>query len=115
MGKGDHQVYVHPEFRDVKVVVPSKEKDIKENVMSNICDSLVIIMIVTGMDTSRFKRKEGIEGKIMKTINNSRKNPCILFSNSVKKHLNLADDNDVYNYIQLKINQHQNNNQSTPL
>ena len=98
MGKGDHVVYVHKTYTDLKVNIPVR-KDLGENEMSNICGNLVIIMKILGMDTSIFTHKEGVEGKLMKTVKNAEKNICVLFTTTVKNCLGLKDEQDIKDYI----------------
>lgn len=98
MGKGDHIVYTHEIYKDLKVNIPVR-KDLGENEMSNICGNLIIIMKILGMDTSIFTHKEGVEGKLMKTAKNAEKNICVLFSTTVKNCLGLKDEKDIEEYI----------------
>ena len=99
-GKGDHIVYVHEEYRDIKIVIPNARKDLKENLMSTICSNLVIIMDITGTDTSTFIRKEGVEGKILKTLKKAKNNICSLFSTTLRNRLGLRNDDEVLAYIE---------------
>lgn len=99
MGKGDHVVYSHSVYKDLKVNIPFR-KDLGENEMSDICSNIIIIMRILGLDTSIFKSKEGVEGKLMKTAKNAEKNICILFTTVVKNCLGLRDENDIKKYIE---------------
>lgn len=104
MGKGDHTIYSHRLYKDLKVNVPIR-KDLGENEMSNICGNLIIIMRILGLDTSRFKHKEGVEGKLMKTVKNAEKDICILFTTIVKNCLGLLDEQDILDYIERTSNE----------
>ena len=102
MGKGDHVVYVHKVHQDLKLTIPVR-KDLCENEMSDICSNIIITMRILGLDTSIFKTKEGVEGKLMKAHKNAEKNICILFSPVTKKCLGLTDEQDITNYIESAI------------
>jgi len=99
MGKGDHIVYSHSLYQDLKVNIPY-HKDLGENEMSDICSNIIIIMKILDIDTSIFKHKEGVEGKLMKTAKNAEKNICILFTIVVKNCLGLRDEQDILDYIE---------------
>ena len=100
MGKGDHNVWVHEIYQDLKLVIPMAHRELCENEMSDICANIIIAMKVLGMDISKFTHKEGIEGKLMKTAKNAEKNICILFSPISKRSLGLNDEKDILNYIE---------------
>ena len=97
-GKGDHVVYSHEIYKDLKVNIPVR-KDLGENEMSNICGNIIIIMKILGKDISIFKSKEGVEGKLTKTAKNAEKDICILFTTVVKNCLGVRDENDILAYI----------------
>lgn len=105
-GKGDHVVYVHKEYNDIKLTVPmsASHRMLTENEMSSICDVVIIAMKVLGMDTSIFKRKEGIEGKFMKAAQKSEE---ALFNRYIRTCLGLNDDEAVREYISRVKAQHQ--------
>jgi len=53
------------------------------------------------MDTSIFKHKEGIEGKLMKTVKNAEDDVRTLFTSIItRKVLGLNDDKDILEYIE---------------
>lgn len=99
MGKGDHVIYSHNTYKDLKVNIPVR-KDLGENEMSDICSNIIIIMKILDMDTSMFTHKEGVEGKLMKMAKNADKNICILFTTVVKNCLGVRDEQEILNYIQ---------------
>ena len=99
MGKGDHVIFSHNVYKDLKVNVPAR-KDLGENEMSDICSNIIIIMKILDLDTSIFTHKEGVEGKLMKTAKNAEKNICILFTTIVKNCLGLRDDQEILAYIE---------------
>ena len=113
-GKGDHVIYSHVEYKDLKLVIPSSRKNLSEDEMSSICSNLVIIMNIFGMDTSRFKRKEGVEGKIMKTVKNADKDFCVLFSQTAKNCLGLTDEKSIARYMKKQIDKYQKPTSSEP-
>lgn len=98
-GKGDHIVYTHDVYKDLKVNVPMR-KDLAENEMSDICSNIIIIMKILDMDTSIFTHKEGVEGKLMKTAKNAEKNICILFTTIVKNCLGVRTEQEILDYIE---------------
>ena len=67
LGKGDHIVYSHHDYHDIKVNVPQR-KSLNENEMSDICSSLVLIMHILDKDMSIYTKKNGVEGKLSKAI-----------------------------------------------
>lgn len=99
MGKGDHVIFSHNVYKDLKVNVPAR-KDLGENEMSDICSNIIIIMKILDLDTSIFTHKEGVEGKLMKTAKNAEKNICILFTTIVKNCLGLRDDQEILAHIE---------------
>ena len=99
LGKGDHIVYAHSEYDDIKVNVP-RRKSLNENEMSDICSSLVLILYVLDIDTSNFKKKNGVEGKLVKALNNSKKDIRILYTQFTKRCLGLKDEEDYFKYIE---------------
>lgn len=99
MGKGDHVIYSHHTFKDLKVNVPVR-KDLGENEMSDICSNIIIVMKILDIDTSIFKHKEGVEGKLMKMARNADKNVCVLFTTVVKNCLGVRDENEILEYIE---------------
>ena len=105
MGKGDHTVYSHKLYDELKVCVPIR-KSLSENEMSGICSNLVIILKILGEDVSdMFTHKEGVEGKLMKTIKNAEKNICSIFSLTARNCLGLRDDDEILDYIERKRNE----------
>ena len=98
-GKGDHRVWSHTIYKGLKVVIPTYQS-LNENEMSNICANVVIIMIVMGMDTSRFKRKEGVEGKFRNAVRNAEKDICILFTTTTKNVLGLREEEEILAYVE---------------
>ena len=98
MGKGDHVVYSHALYKELKVNIPVR-KDLGENEMSDICSNIVIIMKILGVETSIFTHKEGVEGKLMKTAKNAEKDICILFTTVVKNCLGVRDEKEIKAYI----------------
>ena len=106
-GRGDHVIYSHSEYKDLKIVVPNARKVLNENEMSNICSNLVIIMTILGMDTSMFKHKEGVEGKMMKTVKNSEKDFFVLFTPVTKKCLGVNDEMQIAKYMKKQIEKYQ--------
>lgn len=113
-GKGDHVIYSHEDYKDLKIVVPNARKDLNENEMSNICSNLVIIMTILGMDTSRFTHKEGVEGKIMKTVKNAEKDFFVLFNPVTKKCLGVNDEMQIATYMKKQMDKYQKPTSSTP-
>ena len=99
LGKGDHVVYSHHTYKDLKVNIPDRP-NLGENEMSDICSNIIIIMHILGLDTSIFKHKEGVEGKLMKTAKNAEKNICILFTPIVKNCLGVRDEQEILEYIE---------------
>lgn len=99
LGKGDHVVYSHHTYKDLKINIPMR-KDLSENEMSDACSNIIIIMKILDIDTSIFKHKEGVEGKLMKTARNAEKNVCVLFTTVVKNCLGLKSDEEIINYIE---------------
>lgn len=98
LGKGDHVVWVHERYQDIKLVIP-KHRELCENEMSDICANIIIVMSILGMDTSIFTHKEGIEGKLMKTAKNAQKDICILFSKTTKNCLGINEREDILEYV----------------
>ena len=98
LGKGDHIVYSHHDYDDIKVNVP-RRKSLNENEMSDICSSLVLILYILDIDTSSFTKTNGVEGKLVKAIKNSKKDIRILFTQFTKRCLGLKDEDDYYRYI----------------
>lgn len=99
LGKGDHVVYVHYIYEELKVNVPVR-KDLGENEMSDICANIVIIMKILGISTDRFKNREGVEGKLRNAARNAEKDICILFTPIVKHCLGLKDEKDIQAYME---------------
>ena len=113
-GKGDHVIYSHVDYKDLKIVIPNARKDLNENEMSNICANLIIIMTILGMDTSRFQRKEGIEGKLMKTVKNSEKDICVLFTPVTKNILGVKDKKGILIYMKNQMEKYKKPASSEP-
>ena len=113
LGKGDHVVYSHSQYKDLKIVIPNAKKDLNENEMSNICSNLVIIMKILGMDTSIFKRKEGIEGKLKKTVKNAEKDIFVLFTPVVKHCLGVNSEKEILMYIKKQMEKYQKLDESS--
>ena len=113
LGKGDHALFSHVDYKDLKLVVPHR-KDLSENEMSNICSNLVIIMRILGTDTSRFKHKEGVEGKIMKTVKNAEKDLCVLFNSTTKNCLGVRDKREIGIYMKKQMEKYQKPVSSEP-
>ena len=101
MGKGDHVVYSHKIYKELKVNIPVR-KDLAENEMSDICSNIIIIMKILGLDTSIFVHKEGVEGKLMKMAKNAEKDICILFTTVVKNCLGVREEHEIKEYIEQK-------------
>ena len=100
-GKGDHVLYSHALYKDLKVNIPAR-KDLGSNEMSDICSCIIIIMKILQLDTSVFKYKEGVVGKLRSTAKNAEKDICILFSTTVKNCLGVKTAEDIKNYIKLQ-------------
>ena len=98
-GKGDHVVWSHEVYPDLKLVIPVRT-NLCENEMSDICANIIITMRILGKDTSIFTHKEGVEGKLMKAAKNAEKNICSLFSPIAKRSLGLHDEQDIVKYIE---------------
>jgi len=100
LGKGDHVVWEHEIYKALKLTIPT-HRDLGENVMSVLCSNIIITMKVLNMDTSIFKHKEGIEGKLMKTVKNAEDDVRTLFTSIItRKVLGLNDDKDILEYIE---------------
>ena len=97
-GKGDHIVYVNKEYPDIKIAIPDR-KTLNENEMSDMCSSLVLVMYILDKDMSVYTKKNGVEGKLSKTIQNSKKDIRILYTPFARRCLGLSDENDFINYI----------------
>ena len=95
---GDHRVFEHKIYKDLKVLITIR-KDLSENEIK--CASVVIIitMKVLDMDTSIFKGKDGVEGKLHNTAKRAEKNICALFDEHTRKCIGATDDEGVLAYI----------------
>lgn len=98
LGKGDHIVFANKDYPDIKIAIPDR-KTLNENEMSDMCSSLVLTMIILDKDMSIYTKKNGVEGKLRKTIQNSKKDIRILYTPFVRRCLGLSDENDFINYI----------------
>ena len=99
LGKGDHIVWEHKIYKDLKLVIPT-HRELGDNAMTNIGSNLIIAMYILGEDISIFKHKEGIEGKLKNIAGKIKKdNLTALFTPTARKCLGLNDDNDILEYI----------------
>ena len=98
-GKGDHVVMSHSLCPGYQINVPVRS-DLPENEMNRICALVAIVIDALGLDKSRFKSKEGVEGKIRNSLKQLIKNPAVLFDRHTRNVLNLQDDNEVIEYIE---------------
>ena len=100
MGKGAHIVYSHKVYQDLKINIPTHNKSLGENEMSDICAVIIIAMKILSMDTSVFTHKEDIEGKLKKMAKNAEKDITVLFTRFAKNCLGLTDEQDILEYIE---------------
>lgn len=88
---GDHRIFSHKIYKDLKVIIPA-HKTLNENSMKNISSVIIITMKILDMDTSIFKGKDGVEGKLHSAVKRVEKEGiCVLFDRFTRNCLGIVD------------------------